>query len=546
MRKKLSLLILLSHLAVLLYGQVFYYQSPTINSTHFVSGCTINYLHPQSQNLYVVTAAINQGPSFDATNFKHYDYGIVRYDADGNLRKECLWSLWNNPLDTFYQPQWMGTIQDSLWVAGHACVDTSNYLFLASMDTNLNFHTVHFYNLANFVYSRFVIGNVLTQQGAVQIFYNESKDSIPGSSFSIRHSFRLNLNAQKQIVSRDSLYSPWMHASQRKFGLCSYSYFDSLLGKQKIFFRPKYDSTYHTPNLIEVRPYVINVDTSTWHCDMNNATTFWYSTPSFSTKEQYEASSYKKVLINQFNGFLTYKPTSYLIGGGIAGMPRYAAVQSITHLNAVYEVDRVSDTMLREVLLPWYKPEDSTIASQLGRNSTLRRDSKGNIYWVSMELCLQKGRGVLNVFCLDSNLNLKWSKFLPDTLASYGVSYALIDSNDRVLISYSSRRFDGTGSSLNIIRLDSSGAIFNATKDKLEVEEFVVYPNPANEKLGIQCPAKYTKLSVELYTLDGKRVLAQPLGIERTLAIGNLPSGAYLLRLKSDGKVIYGQVLNKR
>mgnify|MGYP001627307330 CR=1 FL=1 len=524
------LIIILLHLTVSTYSQVFYYQNPVWNTTYYGLGSSYSYLDKSSQELYVLTTNSFQGSN--QTNLQK-SFGIIRYDAQGAIVKTREWNLFSNPFDTLIIPQWIGKYQDSLWVAGQLYADSINYIFLGRLNSDLEIISPVIYSLATSITSGFTVLDVKLNANEKSIFYIE----FPGNTIYNKTScYVMSLDNQMQIKNVKEIYSPQLHPKKILFGVYLNSYYDTLLQKQKVFMRAKKDTTHQSPHNIEFHVSVSNIDTATWLCDIDSTKPIW----SHDAMGVNSVSAYRGVQSTQFVGYLPYTHTQYLISASVRGTPRYDSMfQSTTLFNAIYIVDRRKDTIIKEIMLPWYAAEDTSIASQSSPpHGGLLRGKNGDYYAVSFELCLQKSRGVVNVHCLDSNLQLKWSRFLVDNTGSYWISKACLDSNDRVLLIGSFRHFDGSGNDLRVFKLDSVGAIFVSTKETepKQLEEFVFYPNPSKDQFYIKIPSKYTSLTAEIYTLDGRLVHDCIIDDSRKISTSSLAAGSYYAVIKSENQ----------
>ncbi|WP_405208398.1 glycoside hydrolase family 9 protein [Aquimarina sp. LLG6339-5] len=66
-------------------------------------------------------------------------------------------------------------------------------------------------------------------------------------------------------------------------------------------------------------------------------------------------------------------------------------------------------------------------------------------------------------------------------------------------------------------------------------EDFKVYPNPTNKTLNIKTPFSNGSSSIELYSIQGKKVFSKELNSEQSnLDISNLSAGLYLIKINSN------------
>lgn len=70
-----------------------------------------------------------------------------------------------------------------------------------------------------------------------------------------------------------------------------------------------------------------------------------------------------------------------------------------------------------------------------------------------------------------------------------------------------------------------------------------VYPNPAIEYILFDLANSSSSATVELYDLQGKKVLEQKLTENRQVAVSNLPKGLYMYKLNNRGTIYTGKLI---
>ena len=91
--------------------------------------------------------------------------------------------------------------------------------------------------------------------------------------------------------------------------------------------------------------------------------------------------------------------------------------------------------------------------------------------------------------------------------------------------SYAPNKFDGTNS-IHLVKADNSLVS--------------IYPNPASDYVTVE--GKNIN-RIDLLDISGKRLLTQ--SGNKTIAIGNLPAGLYIVRIEADGNIIQKKLLKK-
>lgn len=75
--------------------------------------------------------------------------------------------------------------------------------------------------------------------------------------------------------------------------------------------------------------------------------------------------------------------------------------------------------------------------------------------------------------------------------------------------------------------------------------QIIFYPNPVGEELRLHCSPDITLKQVELYDMEGRRILSQRTGLEQ-IDMGNIPAGLYTLRVTiDDGTVNTNKVVKQ-
>jgi hypothetical protein len=77
---------------------------------------------------------------------------------------------------------------------------------------------------------------------------------------------------------------------------------------------------------------------------------------------------------------------------------------------------------------------------------------------------------------------------------------------------------------------------------KIPENHISVYPNPASGYVIFDGMNVSESATVELFNIEGKKVLEQKLPENREISVGSLPKGLYLYRLKDNGKSFAGKI----
>jgi hypothetical protein len=81
------------------------------------------------------------------------------------------------------------------------------------------------------------------------------------------------------------------------------------------------------------------------------------------------------------------------------------------------------------------------------------------------------------------------------------------------------------------------------TSNQLEDKFLKVYPNPVSETITVEFPGwQHTDGTVTIYGIAGKQVMSQKMnGLKSEIAVNNLPSGLYFIKLVSTNKTGIGK-----
>lgn len=76
--------------------------------------------------------------------------------------------------------------------------------------------------------------------------------------------------------------------------------------------------------------------------------------------------------------------------------------------------------------------------------------------------------------------------------------------------------------------------------------KFMHYPNPVNDKVSFSWPGNYDQLTLELYQINGIRLLQQSIGINSPVNLSILNNGIYIYKLSIENEVLFSGKLIKR
>jgi len=97
---------------------------------------------------------------------------------------------------------------------------------------------------------------------------------------------------------------------------------------------------------------------------------------------------------------------------------------------------------------------------------------------------------------------------------------------------------------IHLIKVDSAGNTTWAKNIALEKKFIKVYPNPANEYIGLLLPENFEyPANLEVYSMDGKLVMKKEIKYLNTIPIKNIENGIYQLKITNSNQAIYTQKL---
>jgi photosystem II stability/assembly factor-like uncharacterized protein len=94
-----------------------------------------------------------------------------------------------------------------------------------------------------------------------------------------------------------------------------------------------------------------------------------------------------------------------------------------------------------------------------------------------------------------------------------------------------------------ILKTTNGGGWNSARKTQAPASTFSVYPNPSKDFVTFDLPYNSKSATVELYDIQGKKVIQQKLTETKQIAVGHLPKGLYLYRLTDGEKVYSGKLV---
>jgi len=279
--------------------------------------------------------------------------------------------------------------------------------------------------------------------------------------------------------------------------------------------------------------YITSVDTNFNTLQSKLA---WRTTSSIICNIQNDTIYFKNNTSQAFQNTKPWNDTSYLWGltteiykcngtginsssirrGAIAKMKHSTdSMQSITILPQLEEEDSLSEN--RQV--PFYNQYDIT--------------NRNYIYMAYSGLHNSKARGYIGVSCLDSNLNIRWTRFIVTPEWIFANSVHTI--SDGVIIAADSNAGFGGNRMPFICKIDSTGFPLSIGSNLNQtLKSYLVYPNPANENIQVVSGNHYES-DFCLYNLQGQLVLKENLKAMQStkIKLPTLLNGIYFYKISS-------------
>jgi hypothetical protein len=122
-----------------------------------------------------------------------------------------------------------------------------------------------------------------------------------------------------------------------------------------------------------------------------------------------------------------------------------------------------------------------------------------------------------------------------DGIIGWSLSFAFNPSDYHPYVAY---KDEGDSSKATVMKYDS---VYVGLKEQ-QKSQFLLYPNPASDKITIETTATPTQSQLSILNLNGEEVLTRSLIKPKTqIDISNLSSGVYFMRLTSDKTVEVGK-----
>jgi photosystem II stability/assembly factor-like uncharacterized protein len=99
------------------------------------------------------------------------------------------------------------------------------------------------------------------------------------------------------------------------------------------------------------------------------------------------------------------------------------------------------------------------------------------------------------------------------------------------------------GNGGTILKTTNGGGLVSAAETRKLESTISVYPNPAKDFVVFDLPNGSESATVELYDIQGKKVIQQKLTETKQISVGHLPRGLYLYRLTDSKKFYAGKLV---
>lgn len=515
---------------------MFSYDTATVNGPYHNYIPWASHLIDSNQHLMVVVNGIDSAQ----TDIKSHLY---EFDALGQVLNVQSWHP--STSDTVYIIEWIGSVKSKVWVCGDAKIDTQKFIFHAQVDTACHLVNPILTPYPGSTPKSFVdIVDIDTSQGHIRIF---AARLIGWENYPL--SFVQDLDTSTfQVLSTRLIKSQVLDPSTLDYGFGRRSRYDPILQKFKMFYFPRFDSS-NVPVQGEVfgTHAVVNMDTN-WNYEHSKSRFLWK--PRNGTDTGYAASLYCNLVINQTIGYTDLDSNTYLLAGGMLGNLKTDPILSAPtkYFTALFVMDRYTDSMLKEIVLPCYDTAWVEYSShRLSSHHAVLRGKDKRIYVVGNELCVQNNRDNLFIHCLDSNLNYLWYKALPSFITLQANTDAVLDSADHIIVIGNSWNYPFNYQyKAYIFKVDSTGALFTNAPTMLESDAgYTLYPNPSSQYIMLK-GGNLQGAQAQIFDLSGRRVMDAKLSAQQDVSVLPLRSGNYFIVVSKNSKRLFQAKFQKQ
>ncbi len=464
---------------------------------------------------------------------------LINYDTAGNILKQVSWL--NFIQDTILKTEMIVSYRDSIFLFGNMKVNDSNYLFIANTDTSLAIRNLKYFafehNDSNFVY--YLRFDSTLKDFNYLFFHRTFNYSNPVGAYTTPYVLKLSK------TNMDSLRLYQIHKSgiTPDSRTCSYVWSEFLLNDStfKIVHSTKWDSL----NSLG-QPQSTSTD---FNLRISNIDTDFVYKPQQSIVI-WDTSHYKDI----YNLFFTINTPAlipfnnqYYILGNQVGITKSIGSSTIYYI-AMYLVDYQTDTVKSWIKIPAYidNPFDSLSAMHiLSRRKSLSYVDKNHLYLTGSE---GKDGEAIFVYSLDSNLNVRWSRFIiKDSIKRFAVYSTSVNQRNELLIA----AYGDIDSSLYdypvLVKIDSNGSFPLGVQENSFVTGITIYPNPAKDELRIKSSSDLSNAEIVIYNMEGKllkrSILTYP---ETVIHINEFDEGFYLFEITKYGnKIMSGKFIKQ-
>lgn len=476
----------------------------------------------------IVTSYFNVQFFIDTTKMF---YTNVKYNMNGNILNQYTYKPATH--DTLFEITLLKNIRDTIRCFGNMRVKGSNnYLFNGYFNADMSIQYTNLYQYPHNDSNRIVANCIESLYGSFYLFtmrhYADTSVLYPYATAFV---FKLDIN------NFDSLKLTQIAGNgndTQSVGAVTDCF--AYNGKFKCIIQRRWDSINYlnkAPTLLFV-PKIYNFDTNflfvknqikyPWTMQQLNKDNSYHSVTSF--------GAYRSILKFE-QSYIS--PTSLNFKHSNAILDKRGTF-------GILKMDLDNDTIYSIHEYPVFNKNDSTENAQIIEAFTnIVFTDKNHIVMIGQDQKVVDNRYVLHIDAIDSNLNIKWQKFILkfDTVL-VPRTISLLPNNGVVVTGLEiSIPFPYIFKPL-IFSLDSTGNLAPTSTSQISkgTISLTVFPNPAAQQLNFKFDNQI-KGTIKIQNLEGKTIQTQAINYPNTnINLHNLPSGVYIYTISSENEII--------
>ena len=477
-----------------------------------------------------IIICINNKPNRMDTNGMYFRN--LKYDTSGTIN--TVYTYLPSTHDTLFEVSMLKNIRDTIRCFGNMRVlGVKNYLFAGYFNADMSVHYTNLYqypiNDSNMIYATCMD----SLQGAYYLFATRYRnDSGINGSFVTPYVYKLN------PFTFDSLKLTQIHGNgndtqtvgQVNDCFIYNNHFKTIIWR-------KWDSVniYNKLPILVPVPYLYDFHTN-FAFVISNIKTPW-SLNQLNKNNDYESV----VAYVTHSNIIKLNSNEYVIPSGIINVYSIQN-QDATRNYGILKTSTQDDTLFSHTTYPIYDQHDSNLVSQsLAINKNFIKHDSNHFSTIFYEFNLYANRFLIHVSSLDSQMNLRWQKFIVRANSRGAAFTACTLPNNGIAVAgveyINAPPYDVKPL---IFSLDSTGNLAPSSTSQVSkgTISLTVFPNPAAQQLNFKFDNQI-KGTIKIQNLEGKTLQTQAINYPNTnINLHNLPSGVYIYTISSETEII--------